>query len=144
MRFLFFGDTMDKPKMREDAAVTKVWFRDNILPKDFSCEWESTMMIPRLQEFDYDGLLFDLSQLTHARTLERQYLTRILLRMCQDRKKTLYIAINDASYDLLKKETIVPMADYKNLFKYDQVKNIKDWLKQVRGLGLDRFGKDIK
>jgi hypothetical protein len=133
MRVLFFGDTLDKPKMREDAAVTKVWFRDNVM-KDLEFEYETTMFITRIQEFDYDILLFDLSQLTHSRMMERQYLTRILLRMCQDRVKTLFVCINDVSYELLKKETIVPMTNYKNLFTYKNVAEIIEWLKRVRNV----------
>lgn len=133
MKVLFFGDTLDKAKMREDAAVTKVWFRDTIM-KEFPFEYETTMFIPRIQEFDYDVLLFDLSQLTHSRSMERQYLTRILLRMCQDRSKTLFVCINDESYELLKKETIIPMTHYKNLFTYQNVEEIVQWLKRERNI----------
>jgi hypothetical protein len=136
MKFMYFTELKVTPATREESVLAKQWVRKElyqIQEANYPFEWQDCHLITEVTDFGYDGLFFNLTHLTHARTMERQYMSRNIIRQAEDRPRVLYVAMNKESYDLLKIEAIKPFA--KNLFHKDQVKEIRQWLKQTYKIG---------
>lgn len=122
MKVLYFGNFMKPAQTRLDSLETKIWFKENVVT-DIPLEWEETCIINEIFKNHYDGLVLDLINLKGPHTFERQYITRMVLRVIDDRPKSFFVCMNQFTYDAFKKESIKDLTKVPNLFIRDSVKN---------------------
>lgn len=122
MNILYFGNFLSPTQTKLNSLETKIFFKENVL-KDIAFTWEETCLINELNKTPYNGLFLDLSSLTGNHSFERQYITRIILRVIDDRPKSFFVCMNQFTYDCLVHESIKDLTKVPNLFIRDSVKN---------------------
>lgn len=134
MKILYFGNFMNPPDIREQSLLTKIYFKENVL-KDIPLEWEETHLINEITKNPYNGLVLDLSKLKGNHSFERQYITRMVLRLIDDRPKTFFVALNDFTFECLVHESIKDLKKATNLFLIEPIQK-----RNANGFAVDQNG----
>jgi len=132
MRILFFGNVFAQDRNESQAKEIENWIHANLIPSATFVHFENTTLINDINRKDYDALFMDLSGITKERVMERQYITRTIIRMAEDRPYVLYVAVNDTTYAMFQHEAIKPLSA--NLVRMKDIQAIKKWLYVKKGI----------
>lgn len=135
MKILYFADPMGtgEENFEKEVKHVKKYLKDFIFGKN-KFDFEATVDSMKPSETQYDILIFDFGGIGLGCMDLVASLSRMILKLIEDRPNTLFIAWTHFTNEYLKDECQKELGDYPNLICRDMnneeiVKNIKEWIK---------------
>jgi hypothetical protein len=136
MKILYFGDPIGcgNEDFEAESKYVKKYLKDFIFGKT-KFDYVGTVDSMQPNETSYDILIFDFGGIGLGCSGLVSSLSRMILKLIEDRPNTLFVAWTTFTNDYLKDECEKELGDYPNLICRDMnneevIKGIKKWIKE--------------